>query len=71
MAFGDDEEDNEVSALIDDYSLAEQCFSAKFLFVINELRVQAADLEPVDRLTYQARLAGARLAFDKLSKDKI
>ena len=60
FSFGDQKEENEVTTVIDNLELATKCFTAKYLFTINKLRQQAADLETIDRATYQARLIGAR-----------
>ena len=67
ISFGEEEEEKEVRTVIDDYELADKIFTAKYLFVCNRIRQQAADLEPIDRATYHTRKIGTRSEFDNSS----
>ena len=69
VSFGEEVEDKDVRTVIDDYDLAEKVFSAKYLFVVNKIRQQAADLEPIDRVTYHLRKRFARQQFDESSAE--
>lgn len=70
VSFGEDGKEGDVRTVIDSYELAELCFTAKYMYVTNKVRQQAADLESIDRDTYQARLSAARLTFDTFTKSE-
>ena len=59
-----------MSTVIDNYRLADKCFTAKFLFVTNRLRQQAADLETIDRTMYDAWLRGAWNIYNILPNEE-
>ena len=63
----DEDDDTEVQTVIDNLDLASQRFTPQYLFVMNKLRCQAADLEAIDRGTYQARMKAARSEFNNSS----
>ena len=69
VSFREEEESSDVSTVIDNYRLAETFFTAKYLFVSNKMKEQAADLDTIDRKTYLARQSDTRSEFDKLSKE--
>ena len=62
VSFGEEEEQKDVRTVIDDFDLAANVFTAKYLFVFNKIRQQAADLEPIDQKTYHLcrSLAGSQ-----------
>ena len=59
VSFREEKESGDVSTVIDNYRLAETFFTAKYLFVSNKMKEQAADLDPIDCKTYLARLSDA------------
>ena len=50
--------------VIGDFDLAANAFTIKYLFVVNKIRQQAAELEPIDRMTYHLWKSLAGSDFD-------
>ena len=69
-AEGDDDDDKVIKTCIDDLEVATKFFTAKNMFIINELRRMAEDdLRFVTATEYQNRRATASNEFDKLNGD--
>ena len=65
--FGEEEEEKNMRTVIDDFDLVENTFTAKYLFVVNKIRQQAADLGPIDQKTYHLWKSLAGSEFDNSS----
>ena len=60
----DKDDDTDVKTVIDNLKIASQRFTPQYLFVMNKLRCQAADLEAIDRGTYRVRMKAAQSKYN-------
>lgn len=62
----DDDAKPSPRSVIDDEELAKKQYTAEYLYAVNKCRMQAKDLEPVDRALYAARMEAAKTEFESL-----